>query len=85
MPISELTDEQRNQLIEIMPVVYKGTTNTIGRVLRKIRDGEKIDDNDKELIEKWDVAPKEGGGYKAGMCLTHIVIQHFKKHGKFKP
>lgn len=85
MPISELTNEQRNQLIEIMPVVYKGTTNTIGRVLRKIRDGEKIDDNDKELIEKWDVAPKEGGGYKAGMCLTHIVIQHFKKHSKFKP
>lgn len=31
MSISDLTDKQRNQLIDIIPVVYEGTNNTIGR------------------------------------------------------
>lgn len=80
MAVSELTDEQRNLLIEIIPLVYRRSENTIAQTLRKIRNGEDLNDDDKKYIKSWNKAPK-GGAYKAAKALTYIVIKHFKERG----
>lgn len=82
MAISDLNGDHINQLIDMIPVVYEGTENTIVPVLEKIRDRIPIDAEEKKLIETWSVVPAKGkgGGYKAAMCLTYILIQRFKEN-----
>lgn len=80
MAISDLKDDHIKQLIEMVPVVYKGTENTIVPVLKKIRKGIPIDSKEKKLINTWGIVPDEGkgGGYKADMFLAYIIVHWFK-------
>lgn len=81
MPIKGLNDEQIDLLIEILPVVYHGTENTIVPTLRKIRDCDDLNSDDRKHIDDWNKAPAESGGYKGALALTYIIIKYFKERG----
>ena len=83
MPVSALKKDDIKQLIRMIPVVYKGTGNTIVPVLEKLINRKPIDSKERELFKKWSVKPAPGGGYSAGMCLNYIIRVWFKGHPEF--
>jgi hypothetical protein len=73
MAVKDLDVCQIRQLIEMIPVVYEGTDNTIVQVLEKLINSKPIDQTERDLIKTWGVKPAPGGGYSAGMCLNYII------------
>lgn len=90
MPIEKLNDKQIEQLIGIMETVHETAKQGISDILRYLNSADpiKFKHEEKEKIENWFVKLEElekDDKYKAGKCLTNIIIENIDRRKGGRP